>query len=117
MSTQGEQKLSGDLMLHTVVGANGSTMYMATVKKHVCEMSQNCDIAEVVLPKFRHLQVLLVTHQIFAQFFFARRVTLIEAQELLGSFDNSLREYAARTLSKQGVVLRKVVPISNRSTD
>ena len=32
-------------------------------------------------------------------------VTLIEANELLGSFDARLREYAARKLAKQGVQL------------
>ncbi|GLC44559.1 hypothetical protein PLESTB_000059900 [Pleodorina starrii] len=37
------------------------------------------------------------------------RVTLVEARELLGSFDASLREYAARKLIRQGVVLRKGV--------
>jgi hypothetical protein len=36
------------------------------------------------------------------------RVTLVEAKELLGSFDGSLREYAARKLVKQGILLRKV---------
>ena len=36
------------------------------------------------------------------------RVTLIEAKELLGSFDASLREYAARKLTRQGIKLRKV---------
>ncbi|KAK9817823.1 hypothetical protein WJX72_002730 [[Myrmecia] bisecta] len=35
------------------------------------------------------------------------RVTLVEAQELLGSFDTRLREYAARKLHKQGVHLIK----------
>jgi NADH:ubiquinone reductase (non-electrogenic) len=34
-------------------------------------------------------------------------VTLIEASELLGNFDHKLREYAARTLVKQGVHLMK----------
>lgn len=38
----------------------------------------------------------------------ARRVTMIEAKELLGSFDGSLREYAARKLTRQGIRLRKV---------
>ncbi|EFJ46064.1 hypothetical protein VOLCADRAFT_63040, partial [Volvox carteri f. nagariensis] len=37
----------------------------------------------------------------------AMRVTLVEARELLGSFDASLREYAARKLIRRGVVLRK----------
>lgn len=37
------------------------------------------------------------------------RVTLIEAKELLGSFDGALREYAARKLTRQGVILRKGV--------
>jgi hypothetical protein len=37
-----------------------------------------------------------------------RSVTLIEAKELLGTFDGSLREYAARKLVRQGVKLRKV---------
>ncbi|CAD7695202.1 unnamed protein product [Ostreobium quekettii] len=37
------------------------------------------------------------------------RVTLIEARELLGSFDASLREYAVRRLAKQGVKLMKGV--------
>ena len=32
------------------------------------------------------------------------RVTIIEARELLGTFDGSLREYAARQLVAQGVV-------------
>ena len=36
-------------------------------------------------------------------------MTLIEAKELLGSFDTSLREYAARKLIKRGVILRKGV--------
>eukprot|EP00198_Chlamydomonas_reinhardtii_P009564 XP_001698901.1 mitochondrial type-II NADH dehydrogenase [Chlamydomonas reinhardtii] len=35
------------------------------------------------------------------------RVTLVEARELLGSFDASLREYAARKLIQGGVLLRK----------
>eukprot|EP00955_Chlamydomonas_euryale_P091392 364617-Chlamydomonas_euryale.AAC.3 len=39
----------------------------------------------------------------------ARRVTLVEAREVLGSFDSSLREYAARKLIKLGVELRKGV--------
>ncbi|KAG2447458.1 hypothetical protein HYH02_007781 [Chlamydomonas schloesseri] len=39
----------------------------------------------------------------------AMRVTLVEARELLGSFDASLREYAARKLIRRGVVLRKGV--------
>ncbi|KAF8061375.1 NDA1 [Scenedesmus sp. PABB004] len=39
----------------------------------------------------------------------AMRVTVIEAKELLGSFDGSLREYAARKLVAQGVKLRKGV--------
>ena len=38
----------------------------------------------------------------------ATRVTLVEARELLGSFDASLREYAARKLIQGGVLLRKV---------
>jgi hypothetical protein len=33
---------------------------------------------------------------------------MIEAKELLGSFDGSLREYAARKLTRQGIKLRKV---------
>ncbi|GIL54148.1 hypothetical protein Vafri_9702 [Volvox africanus] len=37
------------------------------------------------------------------------RVTLVEARELLGSFDASLREYAARKLIRRGVVLKKGV--------
>lgn len=37
------------------------------------------------------------------------RVTIIEANELLGSFDSSLREYAARKLTKEGVQLVKGV--------
>lgn len=37
------------------------------------------------------------------------RLTLVEARELLGSFDPSLREYAARKLIKRGVQLRKGV--------
>ncbi|KAI8463743.1 MAG: hypothetical protein J3K34DRAFT_526753 [Monoraphidium minutum] len=37
------------------------------------------------------------------------RVTIIEAKELLGSFDGSLREYAARKLTRQGIKLRKGV--------
>ena len=36
------------------------------------------------------------------------RVTLIEAQQLLGTFDAPLREYAANKLNKQGVHLLKV---------
>lgn len=36
-------------------------------------------------------------------------MTLIEGKEILGSFDASLREYAARKLIKQGVQLRKGV--------
>ncbi|GBF90543.1 internal alternative NAD(P)H-ubiquinone oxidoreductase, mitochondrial-like [Raphidocelis subcapitata] len=39
----------------------------------------------------------------------AMRVTMIEAKELLGSFDGSLREYAARKLTRQGIRLRKGV--------
>ncbi|GAX77756.1 hypothetical protein CEUSTIGMA_g5199.t1 [Chlamydomonas eustigma] len=39
----------------------------------------------------------------------AMRVTLIEAKEVLGSFDASLREYAASKLTKRGVVLLKGV--------
>jgi hypothetical protein len=38
----------------------------------------------------------------------ACRVTVIEAKELLGTFDGSLREYAARKLVAQGVKLRRV---------
>lgn len=38
----------------------------------------------------------------------ACRVTVVEAKELLGTFDGSLREYAARKLVAQGVKLRKV---------
>lgn len=38
---------------------------------------------------------------------YAVRVTVIEAKELLGTFDGSLREYAARKLVAQGVKLRK----------
>ena len=37
----------------------------------------------------------------------AMRVTLIEAREVLGSFDRSLREYAAQKLIQRGVELRK----------
>lgn len=37
------------------------------------------------------------------------RVTIIEANELLGSFDASLREYTARKLTKEGVQLVKGV--------
>ncbi|KIY99634.1 NADH dehydrogenase [Monoraphidium neglectum] len=44
-------------------------------------------------------------------------VTLIEAKELLGSFDASLREYAARKLTRQGIKLRKVEPGSLTLTD
>ena len=33
------------------------------------------------------------------------RVTLVEAMQLLGSFDARLREYAARTLHRQGIHL------------
>jgi len=36
------------------------------------------------------------------------RVTLIEAQQVLGTFDAPLREYAANKLNKQGVHLIKV---------
>lgn len=39
------------------------------------------------------------------------RVTVIEAKELLGTFDGSLREYAARKLVSQGVKLRRVRPM------
>jgi hypothetical protein len=35
-------------------------------------------------------------------------VTVIEARELLGTFDTSLREYAARKLVSRGVRLRRV---------
>jgi hypothetical protein len=35
-------------------------------------------------------------------------VTLIEAQQVLGTFDAPLREYAANKLNKQGVHLMKV---------
>ena len=38
------------------------------------------------------------------------RVTLIEAQQVLGTFDAPLREYAANKLHKQGVHLVKVCP-------
>jgi len=37
----------------------------------------------------------------------AMRVTVVEAREVLGSFDASLREYAARKLIRSGVNLRK----------
>lgn len=37
------------------------------------------------------------------------RITLIEATELLGTFDAALREYAARKLRGAGVHLRKGV--------
>ena len=36
-----------------------------------------------------------------------RRVTLVEASELLGNFDGKLREYAAQSLVKAGVHLMK----------
>lgn len=36
------------------------------------------------------------------------RVTLIEGRDILGSFDVTLREYAARHLTRQGVKLVKV---------
>lgn len=39
----------------------------------------------------------------------AMRITLIEAREVLGSFDTRLREYAAQKLVRQGVLLRKGV--------
>ncbi|GFR52047.1 hypothetical protein Agub_g14566, partial [Astrephomene gubernaculifera] len=39
----------------------------------------------------------------------AMRITLVEARELLGTFDASLREYAARKLMRRGVALRKGV--------
>ncbi|KAL6749899.1 pyridine nucleotide-disulfide oxidoreductase-domain-containing protein [Haematococcus lacustris] len=39
----------------------------------------------------------------------AMRITLVEAREVLGSFDPSLREYAARKLVQRGVQLRKGV--------
>ena len=42
------------------------------------------------------------------------RVILIEAQEVLGSFDVSLREYAAKKLTKQGVYLVKVSEVKIR---
>ena len=35
-------------------------------------------------------------------------MTLIEAQQVLGTFDAPLREYAAKKLNKQGVHLMKV---------
>lgn len=35
-------------------------------------------------------------------------MTVVEAKELLGTFDGSLREYAARKLVSRGVKLRKV---------
>ncbi len=38
------------------------------------------------------------------------RVTLIEAQQVLGTFDAPLREYAANKLNKQGVHLVQVNP-------
>jgi NADH:ubiquinone reductase (non-electrogenic) len=42
---------------------------------------------------------------------------VIEAREVLGSFDASLREYAARKLVRQGVQLRKgVVKTMNDTT-
>lgn len=41
----------------------------------------------------------------------ACRVTLIEAQQLLGTFDAPLREYAANKLNRQGVHLLKVTPL------
>ncbi len=37
----------------------------------------------------------------------SRRVTLVEASELLGNFDGKLREYAARSLVQAGVHLTK----------
>ncbi len=37
----------------------------------------------------------------------ARSITLIEAKELLGSFDGAMREYAARRLTRAGVLLRR----------
>lgn len=40
------------------------------------------------------------------------RITLIEAAELLGTFDEPLREYATNKLHKQGVHLVKVGPIT-----
>ena len=43
-----------------------------------------------------------VTHQCLC------RVTLVEAQELLGSFDGRLRQYAARKLTRAGVHLVQV---------
>ena len=36
------------------------------------------------------------------------RVTLVEAVELLGSFDERLREYAAQRLSMRGIKIVKV---------
>jgi NADH dehydrogenase FAD-containing subunit len=36
-------------------------------------------------------------------------VTLVEAGEILGSFDRTLRDYAARTLKKNGVVIKRGV--------
>ena len=44
------------------------------------------------------------------------RVTVIEAKELLGTFDESLREYAARKLVAQGVKLRRVRPMCSYLT-
>ena len=40
---------------------------------------------------------------------YLHRVTLVEANEVLGSFDVRLREYAARKLHKQGVHLVQVL--------
>ena len=39
---------------------------------------------------------------------FGCRITLIEAAQLLGTFDEPLREYAEEKLNKQGVHLKKV---------
>eukprot|EP00775_Hariotina_reticulata_P010169 gene10167-10329_t len=48
-------------------------------------------------------------HHIYPDRAKAMRVTVIEAKELLGTFDGSLREYAARKLIARGVKLRKGV--------
>jgi NADH:ubiquinone reductase (non-electrogenic) len=45
------------------------------------------------------------------------QITLIEANELLGSFDARLREYAARNLVKAGVQLLKGVVKQVRETE
>jgi hypothetical protein len=37
------------------------------------------------------------------------QVTLVESGEILGAFDRNLRDYAAKTLKKNGVVIKRGV--------